>query len=212
MSNKLFQGLIYQMKDSADRIIGVVDEKGAVVACSNLSRIGEIRSDVVEEISYTFDSVTLGGYTYRAVGSHTRAEFIVFAEGEDNLAKSLASVISIALTNLKSLYDEKYDKANFIKNIILDNILPGDIYVKAKELRFDSEINRVVYLIRFLNKGDMVPFDIVQNLFPDKTRDYVISVSETDIVLVKELKTSAETKSVEAFAKAINDTASGEFY
>jgi carbohydrate diacid regulator len=62
MSNKLFQGLIYQMKDSTDRMIGVVDEKGAVVACSNLSHIGEIRNEVVEEISYTFDTVVLNGY------------------------------------------------------------------------------------------------------------------------------------------------------
>ncbi|MDD4124469.1 MAG: helix-turn-helix domain-containing protein [Eubacteriales bacterium] len=212
MSNKLFQGLIYQMKDSTDRMIGVVDDKGAVVACSSLSHIGEIKNDIIEEISYTFDTISLNGYTYKAIGSHTRAEYIVFAEGTDEVSKSLASIISVSLTNLKTLYDEKYDKANFIKNIILDNILPGDIYIKAKELRFDSEINRVVYLIRFLNKGDVVPFDVIQNLFPDKSRDYIISVSESDIVLVKELKTAAENKSIDTYAKSIADTASGEFY
>jgi len=212
MSNKLFQGLIYQMKDSTDRIIGVVDDKGTVIACSSLSHIGEIRSEVVEEISYTFDSFTVNGFTYKSIGSHTRAEYIAFAEGVDEVSKTLAAIISVSLTNLKTLYDEKYDKANFIKNIILDNILPGDIYIKAKELRFDSEINRVVYLIRFLNKGDVLPYDVVQNLFPDKSRDYVISVSESDIVLVKELKTAAENKSIENIAKSIADTASSEFY
>ncbi len=212
MSNKLFQGLIYQMKDSTDRLIGVVDEKGTVIACSQLSHIGEVRSDVVDEIAYTFETIVINGYTYKSVGTHTRAEFIVFAEGDDDLSRTLASMISVAATNLKTLYDEKYDKSNFIKNIILDNILPGDIYIKAKELRFDSDINRVVYLIRFHNKGDVIPFDVVQNLFPDKTRDYVVSVSETDIVLVKELKTASENKSIEAYAKSIVDTASGEFY
>lgn len=37
---------------------------------------------------------------------------------------------------------------NFVKNVILDNILPGDIYLKARELRFNNDVNRVVVLIR----------------------------------------------------------------
>ena len=49
-------------------------------------------------------------------------------------------------------------------------------------------------------------------MFPDKSRDYVISISESDIVLVKELKTPQENKSVEEFAKSIVDTALSEFY
>lgn len=212
MSNKLFQSLIYQMRESTDRIIGVADDKGTVVACSNLQYIGEVRSDVAEELSFTFDTVVIGGYTYKSVGTHTRSEFSVFAQGTDDTAKSLASIIAVSLTSLKTLYDEKYDKANFIKNIILDNILPGDIYIKAKELHFDSEINRVVYLVRFANKGEVVPFDVIQNMFPDKARDYVISISENEIVLVKELKTAAENKNIEAFANSIVDTASSEFY
>ncbi len=212
MSNKLFQGLIYQMKDSVDRVIGVIDEKGVIVACSQLSRIGESHPEVIEELSYTFDMLTYGGFTYKAIGSHAHGDCIVFAEGTDALARSVVSIICVSLSNMKSLYDEKYDKANFIKNIILDNILPSDIYVKAKELHFDSDVNRVVYLIRFQNKGDIVPFDVVQNLFPDKTKDYVISIGENDVVLVKELKSASDVKSVESFAKTVVDTASSEFF
>ncbi len=125
---------------------------------------------------------------------------------------NIAALLAISFSNIKTLYDEKYDRTNFIKNIILDNILPGDIYIKSKELHFDSEINRVVYLIRFQSKSEVIPYDIIQNMFPDKGRDYVISVGETDIVLVKELKTSVENKSIESFAKNIVDTVSSEFY
>ena len=212
MSNKLFQGLIYQMKEAVDRNIGIIDDKGIIIACSQLTRIGEAHREILEEVSYTFDTITWDGYTYRPVGSHARIEFVVFVEGQDDTAKSVSSLLSISFSNIKTLYDEKYDKTNFIKNIILDNILPGDIYIKSKELHFDSEVNRIVYLIRFQNKSEVVPFDIIQNMFPDKGRDYVISVGESDIVLVKELKTAAENKSIEAFAKNIVDTVSSEFY
>lgn len=212
MSNKLFQGLIYQMKEAVDRNIGIIDEKGVIIACSQLTRIGETHREILEEVSYTFDTLTWDGYTYRPIGSHARIEFVVFVEGQDETAKSIAALLSISFSNIKTLYDEKYDKTNFIKNIILDNILPGDIYIKSKELHFDSEVNRVVFLIRFQNKSDVVPFDIIQNMFPDKGRDYVISVGESDIVLVKELKTATDNKNIELFAKNIVDTVSSEFF
>ena len=41
MSNRLFQGIIHQMRDSIDRVIGVVDDTATVIACSDLTRIGE---------------------------------------------------------------------------------------------------------------------------------------------------------------------------
>lgn len=212
MSNKLFQSLVYQMREAVDRDIGIIDEKGTIIACSQLARIGENHKEITEEISYNFDTLTADGYTYRPIGSHARIEYVVFVQGDDDAAKSTAMLLSITFSNLKALYDEKYDKTNFIKNIILDNILPGDIYIKSKELRFDNEINRVVLLIRFQSKSDIVPYDIIQNLFPDKTHDYIINVGESDIALVKELKNGTDSKAIEALAASIVDNVQSEFY
>ena len=212
MSNRLFQGIVYQMRDAVDRVIGVIDESGIVIACSDLVRIGETKQDVRDELSYMTGSVVSGGYTYYPVMNNAKTEYAVFVEGEDNVAEKYAAVLSISLSNIKTLYDEKYDKNSFIKNIILDNILPSDIYVKSKELRFNTEEVRVVFLIRFTEKTDVLPLDIVQNIFPDKTKDYVIGVGEKDIVLVKEIKTLSDTKKIEKTAKSIADTISSEFF
>jgi carbohydrate diacid regulator len=40
MANRLFQGVIHQMKDSIDRVFGVVDENYTIIACSELGKIG----------------------------------------------------------------------------------------------------------------------------------------------------------------------------
>ena len=40
MSNRLFQGVIHQMKDAIDRTIGVIDENYTVIACNDLGKIG----------------------------------------------------------------------------------------------------------------------------------------------------------------------------
>ena len=212
MSNRLFQGIIHQMRDAVDRVIGVIDDNGVIIACSELVKIGEMRQGVRDELAYTSDAVTSGGYTYKPIGTGSKWEYIVFIEGEDKYAEKIATILAVSLANIKNLYDEKYDKNSFIKNIILDNILPSDIYIKSKELRFNAEESRVVFLIKFHSKSDVLSFDMVQNIFPDKNKDYVIATGEQDIVLVKEVKPGTDIKEIEKIAKSIADTLNSEFY
>ena len=212
MSNRLFQSIIHQMKDAVDRVIGVIDENGVIIACSELVKIGEMRQSVRDELAYTTDMIVSGGYTYRPINGTTKAEYIVFVEGEDKTAERTSKLVVISLSNIKNLYDEKYDKGSFIKNIILDNILPSDIYIKSKELHFNTEEYRIVFLIKFFGKTDMMPFEMLQNMFPDKTKDYIISASEHDIVLVKDVKPDTDPRDMEKIATNIADTLSSEFY
>lgn len=202
------------MRDSIDRIIGVVDENGTIVSCSELSKIGEAVPEIAqtEEFADSHDTFVKDGYTYKPFGTRARPDYAVFIEGSDDIASKYAAILSISLSSIKQYYDEKYDRNNFIKNVILDNILPGDIYVKARELHFNTDVNRVVLLIRTASGSDVSAFDIIQNLFPDKQKDFVLNISESDVVLVKEIKANIESKDLEKLARSIVDTLSGEFY
>ncbi len=209
MSNRLFQGVIHQMKDSIDRTFGVIDENFTVIACSELSKIGEAMEafTVIQN-----ELIVIEGHTCKSLASSQGANYIVFVDGEDLLASKYAAILAVAFANIKFYYDEKYDRSNFIKNIILDNILPGDIYLKARELYFNSDVMRTVILIRATEQTEISIYDIVQNLFPDKSKDFVISINENDIALVKETKPGIDPKTVEKLASSIADTISGEFY
>lgn len=212
MSNRLFQGVIHQMKDAIDRTIGVVDETSVVIACSELGRIGEVNDSInAETLSATVPFV-IDGHTFKSFGSLSRSEYAVFVSGADEEAQKVAQLLAVSLSSIKQYYDEKYDRSNFIKNVILDNILPGDIYIKARELRFNSEVSRVCLLIKITSRTDVSAYDVIQNLFPDKTKDFVINISETDIALIKEIKSSYESKDLEKLAGSIVDTLSSEFY
>ena len=212
MSNRLFQGVIHQMKDAFDRIIGVIDENGVIISCSELSKMGDMKQGIQEELAFANETIMIDGYTYRYLGTGNKSEYIVFVEGEDKMAEKMSKLLAVSLGNIKSLYDEKYDKGSFIKNIILDNILPSDIYIKSKELHFNTDESRIVFLIKFYGKSEMLPFEMLQNMFPDKTKDYVISVSEQDVVIVKEVKRGTDIKEIEKMAVNIADTLSTEFY
>lgn len=213
MSVKLFQGLIQQMRDTIDATIGVVDDAAVVIACSDPTKVGTMSEYVSMDLEDAHDVFVRDGYTYQSFDyRNNKPEYAVFVEGLDDMAAKYASILAISLSNVKRYYDEKYDRNNFIKNLVLDNVLPGDVVVKARELHFSPEVNHVVLLIRIVSANDVSAYDVIQNLFPDKNKDFVFTTSETDIVLVKEVKGNVDGGDLEKLARSIVDTLSSEFY
>ncbi|MBQ7375112.1 MAG: PucR family transcriptional regulator, partial [Clostridia bacterium] len=173
MSNSIFQTIIHQMKDVVGRTIGVIDENGIVIASSELSKIGKSKQRIKEELVFSQSHIVYDGYTYRYIGADEKTDCIIFVEGDDSHAEKMSQILAISLGNIKGLYDEKYDKGSFIKNIILDNILPSDIYIKSNELHLSGDQCRVVIVLKFQNQPALSPFEIVQELTKDEGHDYI---------------------------------------
>ena len=111
---------------------------------------------------------------------------------------------AVAFNEAKSNYEEKYNKAAFLKNIISDNILPGDVYVRTKELHFVPDVPRALLLIRQADQPDVTAVEVIQSLFTDRQHDFVISINETDIVVIKELP-SDDSVEVRAIAENVEN-------
>ena len=193
MSSKIFQNVIIQMKDSVDRTIGVVDDQGFVIASSELAMIGSRLEDF-----HPFDfengerTMATDVRTYCALNSDsTKLDYAAFAEGCDAVSKTICVIEAVAFNEAKSSYEEKHNKAAFVKNIISDNILPGDVYVRAKELHFVTDEPRVVLLVRQVENQDVTAIEVIQRLFPDRQRDFVLNINEADIVIVKSLPSAS---------------------
>lgn len=212
MPNRLFQGIINQMREVLDRTIGVVDESGTVIACSELGQIGEARKGIISAGVFSGAQICVDSCTYKAFGNSVHPDYAVFVDGTDDMSKHYADIIAVSLDQIKQNNDEKFDRSNFVKNVILDNILPGDIYIKSRELHFNNDASRVVFLIRVTQDTDVSVYDVIQNFFPDKTKDLVIDINEKDIALVKEVRPNVDSKDLEKLARSICDTLSTEFY
>ena len=211
MSNRLFQGIIHQMKEAAGRQLGVVDETGTVISCSELVRVGETIPNATSVFADNEIHI-IDGCTFLCLKSHVQTTYAVFVEGTDEEATKFANLCCVSLETIKQFYDEKFDRSNFIKNVILDNILPGDIYVQARELHFTGEATRVVLLVRTEGRNDASVYTVIQNLFPDKAKDFVISINENDVAIVKEVKTGIDPHDLEKLARSISDALNTELY
>ena len=214
MSNSVFQGVIQQLKEVSDRTFGVIDSEGCVVACTEAALQGERWPDAVLRLTASGEQmVTFGQKTFRAIlNSANFLEYAAFCSGDDEQAKVFCNMAHIALNDAKVYYEEKHDRGTFVKNIIMDNILPGDIYIRAKELHFATEAPRAVFLVRQLNRSDVATVDVLAGLFPDKLQDFILSINETDIAIIKQLSNSATSEEMEKIARNVEDTLKNELF
>ncbi len=214
MSNSVFQSVMLQLKDISDRTFGVIDSDGCVVSCTDGLLLGERWPDAALKVSGIGDGiVTFGQRTFKPILSGTGYfEYAVFCGGDDESARAFCSVAYIALNDAKIFYEEKHDRGTFVKNIIMDNILPGDIYIRAKELHFATDASRAVFLVRQLGHADVATVDVLGSLFPDKMQDFVLSINETDIAVVKQVPVDIEAEELERIARNIEETLKSELF
>ena len=201
MSSRIFQSVILQMKEATGRCFGVADDQGNVIACGDLTMMGftidEIRAALANAGAELFSA---GSYTCRALGPGGRGSYVVFVEGLDEHARSVCILASVALVEAKAGYDEKHDISTFVKNIISDNILPGDVYVRAKELHFNADTPRGVFIIRQTDGFEVAVFEYLQSVYPARDRDFVLSMSEADVVVIREFASGVEPFELEQAA------------
>ena len=208
MSNSVFQSVIVQLKDISDRVFGVIDTEGCVVSCTDMSLLGERWGDAALKVGSSSESVvTFAQKSFKAImGNSNYFEYAVFCSGDDELARSFCLLAYVALNDAKSHYEEKHDRGTFVKNIIMDNILPGDIYIRAKELHFATDAPRAVFLIRQIGHSDVSTVDVLSGMFADKMQDFVLSINETDIAVVRQITPAATAEDLEKMAASMEET------
>ena len=212
MSNSVFQSVIVQLRDISDRVFGVIDTEGCVISCTDMSVLGERWSDAALKVGNASESiVTFAQKSFKAImGNSNYFEYAVFCSGDDETARSFCQMAFIALNDAKTFYEEKHDRGTFVKNIIMDNILPGDIYIRAKELHFATDAPRAVFLIRQVGHSDMATVDVLTGMFPDKMQDFVLSINETDVAIIKQISGTVTAEDLEKIAENIEETLKNE--
>jgi carbohydrate diacid regulator len=212
VSSRIFQSVIVQMKDATKRAIGVVDPEGTIVASSDLTLIGTDLGNIPAP-SDEGDGKTVrnGGKTFRALGTGVSDDFSVFADGDDDIAQTICIMAAVAINEAGAYFEENHDRRAFMKSIVSENILPGDIYVRAKELRFATDVTRGVLVIRNSGTIDPAVIEALEDIFPDRQHDFVITISGTDIAIIKEMPPSGDHKYLQKLAETIERKLGGKF-
>lgn len=210
ISNQVLQSTIDGLKAITRRDFTITDTEAKVLASTEDRQISLYQSIIEDFVNSQAESQLIQGYHYFKVFDDNVAEYIVSIKGEDEEAYRIGKIAAFQIQNLLVAYKERYDKDNFIKNLLLDNMLLIDIYSKAKKLNIENNVTRVVYLIDTQPDKDINYVEIVRSIFPAKSKDFVTAVDERSVILVKEITEKEHREDKEKIARMIYDTISGE--
>ena len=151
------------------------------------------------------DSQLVQGYQFFKIFDEHQLEYILVAKGSSDDVYMVGKMAAFQIQGLLTAYKERFDKDNFIKNLLLDNLLLVDIYNRAKKLHIETDVKRIVFIIETKTEKDTNALETVRTLFSSKTKDFITAVDEKNIILVKEIKPSETYEDMRKTAKVIVD-------
>lgn len=204
ISNQILQDTIEGIKAIARIDLCVMDTEGKALA-STLRDTDEYEKSVLAFVDSPAESQMLQGYQFFKVFDENQLEYVIIAKGETDDVYMIGKIAAFQVQNLLIAYKERFDKDNFVKNLLLDNLLLVDIYNRAKKLHIDTDVKRIVFIIETKNEKDTNALETVRNIFSSKAKDFVTAVDEKNIILVKEVKQNETYEDMNKTAKVIVD-------
>jgi len=210
LAAKVFQSLVFRIKEIMECDAGIADSYGMVIASTITAEIGKYNEEAVDFINSGEAYFENDEIAMMKVGNRKSMDYTAYVYGNTAQRKKAMELICLSVENARLYYEEKYDRNSFIKNVLLGNILPGDISIRAKELRVKDDTRRITYLVRTEKSKDIHAYNIIQSIFPNDIKDFVILLDDQNTVLVKELKEKEEKDDIYRKARIIIDTLNTE--
>ena len=146
ISNQVLQSTLEGLKMISRVDMCVMDTDG-IVAASTFDNAEDFRDSVISFMNSPAESQVISGYQFFKVSDDMQLEYILIANGSTDDVYMIAKLAAYQVQTLIVAYKERFDKDNFIKNLLLDNLLLVDIYNRAKKLHIESEARRTVFIL-----------------------------------------------------------------
>lgn len=215
ISNQILQNTIDGLKGITRIDLCIIDVEGKVLAAT-FPEAEQYAAPAQAFVDSPADSQVVNGYQFFKVFDEHQLEYILLANGDSEDVYMVGKIASFQIQNLLVAYKERFDKDNFIKNLLLDNLLLVDIYNRAKKLHIDTEVRRVVFIVETNRDKDGNELEKIRSIFGGKTKDFVTAVDEKNIIVVKEVAESESyddlNKTADVIANLFRSDAEGEVH
>lgn len=201
ISNQILQNTIDGLKTIARVDLCVLDVDGKEAA-STSDMVCNTRA-AVEFAASPADSQEIQGYQYFKIFDEQQLEYILVAGGTGEDVYVIGKMAAFQIQNLLVAYKERFDKDNFIKNLLLDNLLLVDIYSRSKKLHIQTDVPRVVMIVESGNGRDNNALELTRTHFGANSKDFITAVDENNVIVVKELPDGEALKSIDKAAKSL---------
>ena len=151
------------------------------------------------------DTQSIAGRHFIKIRDKNNLMYILAASGASDETVVFLRLAAFQIQGMINSDKDKFDKDNFLKNVILDNLLQIDIFERARKFHIENEERRIVYLILVKDDSDNTVIDLLRPLYGDSVGGFVFKVDEQHVVYVRNLTESDDEESLYTVAEAILD-------
>ena len=209
ISNQILLNTIEGLKNITRIDMCVMDTEGKVLA-STFNGAEENEAAVLAFVDSQADSQVVSDFQFFKVSEDNQLEYILLAKGSTDDVYMVGKMAAFQIQNLLVAYKERYDKDNFIKNLLLDNMLLVDIYSRAKKLHIETDVKRIIFIIETKHEKDTNALETIRGLFSGKSKDFITAVDEKNIILVKEVAEGQTYADMDKIANTLLDMSNSE--
>lgn len=185
ISNQILQNTLDGLKAISRVDFSVIDTDGKAVATTE-DREPDYMSAVIDFVKSPADSQEVSKFQFFKIYDEQAVEYVLVATGSGEDVYMVGKMATFQIQNLLVAYKERFDKDNFIKNLLLDNLLLVDIYSRSKKLHIRMEAPRTVMIVEAEDGKDVNSVEMVRAHLPAGNHDFITAVDENSVIIVKE--------------------------
>ena len=205
ISNLILQNTIDGLKGITRIDLCIIDVEGKVLAAT-FPEADQYIEPAQAFVESPADSQVVQGHQFFKIYDELQVEYVLVAKGSSDDVYMIGKMAAFQIQNLLVAYKERFDKDNFIKNLLLDNLLLVDIYSRSKKLHIQTDVPRVVMIVESAGGKDNNVLEIARTHFGSNSKDFITAVDESNVIVVKEFSETDTGKEIEKAARALETT------
>ena len=205
ISNQILQNTVEGMQTITEVDLCVMDIDGKILA-STCTKADKVAQQVRLFAGSAEDRKSTQDYQFFKIYDEHQLEYILVAFGDGDHVLTVGKMAAFQLQGLLTAYKERFDKDNFFKNLLLDNLLLVDIYNRAKKLHIDTEVKRVIFIVEMPAAKEVNLLEQVRGILNNKFKDFVTAVDEKNVIIVREVEAGEGYNDMEKYAQHIQKT------
>ena len=136
--------------------------------------------------------------------------YVLVVWGSDASVSTIGELAVCQIRSLIEAYSEKNDKNAFMQKLLLGSYSEVEAFNRAKKLHISASCQRAVFLVETRQAGDEHALTMIRNIFSARTHDFITSVDDKGIIIVRELVSTETYENLEATAHMLVDMLGAE--
>ncbi len=208
ISNHVLQSSLEELKSITRVDLALIDLNGQFIA-STYESDEDLSSLIYAFVDSPANSQAMKNQHFFKVLYEDEVEYVLISKGISDDAYMIGRVAVSQIQTLLIAYKDKYDKHNFIQNLLMDNLLLVDIHNRAAKLHIPSALPRIIFIIETPRGSYNEALETVKNIFLSN-EDFVTTIDEDNIILIKQLDDEDSHQQIEDISNTLLDMINSE--